>query len=245
MAGRITAIQVQKNNRERANVFIDGQFAFGLALIEAARLVKGQYLDDEAIAALRVADEQARAYEFALDFLSYRPRSQAEVAQRLAEKEFAEQTIELVLQRLSQAGLIDDSAFAQYWVDNRTQFKPRGGRALRHELRRKGIADQVVDDLLQEIDEVEAARRAVSPRLDRWRQLDRATFRRKLTSFLQRRGFDYEVIAQVWEQMQSAGEAPDPDALISSESDTDIVRPDDVKYDEESEDKEAWDHGTS
>lgn len=244
MAGQITAIQVQKNNRERANVFIDGQFAFGLAMIEAARLVKGQYLSDEAIAALRVADEQVRAYEFALDFLAYRPRSRAEVSQRLAEKEFAEQTIELVLQRLSQAGLIDDDAFARYWVDNREQFKPRGGRALRYELRRKGIAGQVVDDLLQEIDQVEAARRAVSSRLGRWQQLDQATFRRKLSGFLQRRGFDYEVIAQVWEQIQLAGETPDPDAPDKGESDTDGVISDGVGYsDEESEDKKIWDHG--
>jgi len=85
MAGRITAIRVQKRNRKRANVFIEGDFAFGLAMIEAAKLSKGQYLSDEEIASLRLADEKERAYELALGFLSYRPRSQAEVARRLGD----------------------------------------------------------------------------------------------------------------------------------------------------------------
>jgi regulatory protein len=203
MAGRITAIQVQKKNRHRANIFLDDEFAFGLALIEAAKLSKGQYLSDDDISRLRTADEQARAYEFALDFLSYRPRSSAEVARRLCKKEFCASTIAQVVQRLGRAGLIDDEEFARYWIDNREQFRPRGKRALRYELRRKGISNQVIDNLLQGIDEEENAYRAAAPQLARWQHLDPTTFRRKLTSYLQRRGFNYDVISQVWERIQS------------------------------------------
>lgn len=206
MAGYITALEAQKKNRERVNVFIDGRFAFGLALIDAARLRVGQYLSDDDIAALQAADEQTRAYEFALDFLAYRPRSQAEVVRRLRDKGFLEPTIECVLHRLSQAGLIDDVAFARYWIENREQFKPRGTRALRYELREKGIADEVIDELLEEVNPSDSAYRAIVPRLSRWRRLDPATFRRKLAAFLQQRGFSYEVIAEVWERLQAEGE---------------------------------------
>ncbi|MBN1582747.1 MAG: RecX family transcriptional regulator [Anaerolineae bacterium] len=206
MAGQITAIQAQKKNQQRANIFLDGEFAFGLALIEAAKLSKGQYLSDEDIAALRMADEQARAYEFALDFLSYRPRSSAEVDRRLRKKEFCESTIEHTVQRLSRAGLIDDEEFARYWISNREQFKPRGARALRYELHQKGIAERIIDDLVQDVDELESAYRAMSPKLAQWQHLDSSTFRRKLTGHLQRRGFNYAVISQVWERIQAERE---------------------------------------
>ena len=206
MAGRITAIQVQKKNSQRANIFLDGEFAFGLALIEATKLSKGQYLGDEDVIALRTADEQARAYESALNFLSYRPRSSDEVARRLRKKAFCESTIEHTVQRLSWAGLVDDQEFARYWINNREQFKPRGVRALRYELRQKGIAGHIIDDLVQDVDELDGAFRAVSPKCAKWQHLDPHTFRRKLTGYLQRRGFNYEIISQVWERIQAEKE---------------------------------------
>jgi len=209
MAGRITAIRVQKRNRKRANVFIEGDFAFGLAMIEAAKLSKGQYLSDEEIASLRLADEKERAYELALGFLSYRPRSQAEVARRLRQKGFCEPVVERVLQRLSQAGLLDDQAFARYWIDNREQFKPRGIRALRQELRQKGIPDDVVDELVKDVDEIESAYRAVAQRVPRWQHLDPVAFRRKLSGHLQRRGFGYDVIREVWDRVMAEREEKD------------------------------------
>lgn len=203
MARQITAIQVQKRNPQRANIFLDGEFAFGLALIEAAKLSKGQFLSEEAIAALQVADEEERAYELALGFLSYRPRSQAEVARRLSQKGFAEPSIEAVLDRLSRSGLLDDEAFARYWISNREQFKPRGQFALRYELRQKGIASDIIDTLLDQVDDRQNAYQAALQRLDRWRRLEPEQARRKLDSYLRRRGFSYETIQGVWERIQA------------------------------------------
>jgi regulatory protein len=77
MAGTITALRFQKRNKNRVNVYLDGQFAFGLVAIEAARLRVGQTLSDNDVARLQMRDEVERAYERALNFLSYRPRSEA------------------------------------------------------------------------------------------------------------------------------------------------------------------------
>ena len=203
MAGRITAIRLQKRDTRRVNVFIEGEFALGLALELAVGLSKGQYLSDAEIADLRAADEQARAYEQALDFLAPRPRSQAEVANRLRRKGFSESAVKETLTRLSRAGLIDDEAFARYWIANREQFRPRGRRALRYELRRKGVPDRVIDELLPEVDEVESACRAARQRMHKWRNLDPATRRRKMSDYLRRRGFDYEVIREAWGRLQA------------------------------------------
>jgi regulatory protein len=211
LAGRITAILAQERDPQRANVFVDGQFAFGLQMIEAARLSKGQFLRDEDIAHLLDVDQQERAHEQALHFLSYRPRSQAEVTRHLQRHGFSEPAIQAVSERLSQAGLLDDEAFARYWVSNRDQFRPRGQSALRHELRQKGVADGIVDALLADSDESEKAYRAALERLARWRraynafQAGAATLRRKLTDHLLRRGFGYQVIQQTWERLRAEG----------------------------------------
>jgi regulatory protein len=202
MAGRITAIQVQKKNPQRANVFIEGDFAFGLALIEAAKLKPGTYLDDADIQRLLQSDEQERAYEQTLHFLSYRPRSRSEVSRYLRDKDLSEQATEAAMERLERAGLLDDEAFARYWISNREQFRPRGERALRYELRQKGVDDRVIDDLLQDTDEMESAYRAAVQRIERWKRLDPAERRQKLSGYLQRRGFGYEAIRDVWERLE-------------------------------------------
>jgi len=201
MAGQITAIEVQKRNPKRANVFVDGEFAFGLAMIEAMKLSKGQVLSQEDIEALLQRDQEERAYEGALNFLSYRPRSRAEVAQRLEQKGFSETAITAVTERLCQSKLLDDRAFAQYWISNREQFKPRGEHALRHELWQKGIDDSIVDALLAEVDEAEGAYRAAAKRLPRWKRLPANVRRRKMGDYLRRRGFGYAIIEQVWERL--------------------------------------------
>jgi len=216
MAGRITAIRVQKRNQDRANVYIDGQFAFGLELIEAAKLSKGQLLSDGDIAALKVVDEIGRAHEAALAFLAHRPRSRSEVVQRLRKHGYPEPAIEAALERLERAGFVDDRAFAEYWVRNREQFRPRGRYALRQELRQKGVESDVIEDALQDLDEPDSAYRAAMEQGTQWMRLDEASAYRKCSAFLQRRGFGYDVIQEAWTRIQ-AERTTDDSALEESE----------------------------
>ncbi|MEA3377684.1 MAG: RecX family transcriptional regulator, partial [Chloroflexota bacterium] len=128
MEREITALTFQKHNKDRVNVYLDGQFAFGLAAIEAARLRVGQKLSDDEVVELQTKDQIERAYERALNYLSYRPRSEAEVRRSLGKKDVEEAVIDAVIGRLKRAGLLDDREFAKYWVDNRARFNPRGFR---------------------------------------------------------------------------------------------------------------------
>jgi regulatory protein len=202
VGGRITALKVQKRNRERVNVHIDGRFAFGLAVIEAMRLKIGQDLTSAEIARLKERDQVEVAYDRALNFLSYRPRSTAEVRRRLREKDFDASTIEEVVSRLTRAGLLNDEVFARYWLENRDTFKPRGSRALRYELRQKGVADSVVDAVLDEYDENDAAYRAALSRAQKLaRHRDINTLSPKLLAFLNRRGFSYGIARDTVERL--------------------------------------------
>jgi len=200
MGGQITALQVQKRNRQRVSIYLDGQFAFGLAAITAVHLKIGDVLSDEEIARLKEQDAVEQAAGRALDLLSYRPRSRAEVRRRLRKKGCEERVIEQVLDRLTRVGLLDDLSFARYWVENRFQFNPRGAIALRRELRQKGVDEATIAEALAEYDEEEAAARAVGTALRRLRQLDNAAFGRRLREYLTRRGFDYAVIQPLVEQ---------------------------------------------
>jgi len=204
MAGTITELRLQKRNKDRVNVYLDGQFAFGLAAIEAAHLKVGQELSDADIARLQKQDEIERAYERALNFLSFRPRSEAEVRRNLREKAVEEEIVEAAVERLTQAGLLDDREFARYWVENRLQFKPRGARALRQELWEKGVPDAIIAETLESFDAEDVARRVAEAGARRMAHLEPADFRQKLSAYMARRGFSYAVIQPLVEEMLEA-----------------------------------------
>jgi regulatory protein len=200
MSGTITRLQFQQKTADRVNVYLDGQFAFGLPALDAARLRVGQHLSDADIDALHVIDQTQKAYDRAVRFLSYRPRSVAEVRRHLAQDIEDEATVEAVLGRLIEQGYLNDAEFGRYWVESRAQFRPKGPRALRQELRQRGLASGEIDAALSGLNSAEGAYTAARQRAARLADLaasDPAAFRRKLGDFLARRGFDYEIIRDV------------------------------------------------
>lgn len=183
------------------NVYLDGAFAFGLPDIVAATLRVGQCLSDEEIAGLQQRNAAERAYDRALRFLSYRPRSVDEVTRYLVGKHVPDDLIEKTVARLRGSGLLDDGAFARFWVENRESFRPRGKFALRHELRRKGVGEEAIDAAIEDVDESEGAYRVAQARALRLANVDRQTFRRQLGGYLNRRGFSYGVVRETIERL--------------------------------------------
>ena len=223
----ITALEPQKRHRDRVSVFLDGEFAFGLPDTEAARLRVGQTISEQEIAALREIDAISRAFDRAVRLLARRPYSAAEIRRSLASHEVAPAVIDEVLARLETLGYVDDYAFAQYWVENRERFRPRGARALRYELRQKGIADAIIQKALDGFDGAESAYAAAQDQARRLRGLDRRTFRTRLSGFLARRGFDYDTVREAVERLVHELEETDGDFFAPSEQseDTDLDEP--------------------
>jgi regulatory protein len=142
-----------------------------------------------------------------LNFLSYRIRSSQEIRKNLLKHNIDDTTIEAVLDRLEKASLVDDEDFAQQWVENRIQFKPRGKRALRSELYQKGISNEIIDEVLVELDEQDLAFACAQKYLAKLSELDEKAFIKKLSGHLTRRGFPYSVIKEVtfllWKEKES------------------------------------------
>ncbi len=213
MPGQITALEVQARNKERVNVYLDGEYAFALPLIEAARLRRGQALTDAEIAELKARDAVATALDRAVRFLSYRPRSSSEVRRYLQDKGVEPPVINEVIARLERLGYVDDMAFARFWVQNRDEFRPRGPLALRQELKQKGIPAPIIAQVLSEVDFAEAAYRAAQAQAARWSNLGRQAMRQKLYAFLARRGFPVETCRDVTDRLLAELEVPDDDRI--------------------------------
>ncbi len=194
---KITAIEVQKRTPNRVNIYLDGEFAFGLARIVAAWLRTGQELSDEKIEQLQTEEARERAFQQAMLFLSYRARSESEIRQNLRKHEIPEPVIEQTLERLRQDGLANDDQFARAWVENRTTFRPRSRRLMAMELRQKGLNEEAVSSAVENVDDEALAYEAAQKRAVRFKGLEWNEFRKKLSDFLARRGFSYSVIAPV------------------------------------------------
>lgn len=197
----ITALTTQKRNQERVNVYLDGDYAFSLAWIAAANLQVGQALTNEEIADLQSDDALEKAKQSALRFISYRPRSIAEVQLNLRGKGYEETVIEQVIVRLQELDLLDDRAFAHYWVEQRESFKPRSQLALRQELFQKGVDRLIVEEVVSEVDEIDAAHRAGQKKAKSLANLTQDEFHQKMAGYLQRRGFSYAIVKTVTQQL--------------------------------------------
>jgi len=127
-------------------------------------------------------------------YLSYRPRSEAEIRQWLHRRGFANELAEKAIAKLREQNLSDDFTFAQFWKDNRLSFKPKSKSLIKKELRDKKVAAEIVEQVTDDIDDEEIAYNIGFSRMHILAHLDYPDFRRRLTSYLAYRGFGYEVI---------------------------------------------------
>ena len=155
-----------------------------------------------------------RASAAALHFLSYRPRSEAEVRARLL-RSFPSDVVEEVIESLSEQTLLDDTSFSRLWTDSRISHRPRSAAAIKRELITKGVAKDVAEDAVRDVDDKDSAYRAGLKLSRRLEQADLNVFRRKMWGYLHRRGFGGAVarrtVARLWDELQESRGDGSPD----------------------------------
>ncbi|GAA0584174.1 regulatory protein RecX [Actinomadura livida] len=164
------------------------------------------------------ADPEGAARDICLRMLSRSPRTRAQLADALRRKDVPDDVAERVLGRFTDVGLIDDEAFAKAWVQSRHTGRGLARRALAHELRRRGVADETVNDAVESLDtdrEEATARTLVARRLPSTRGVDPAKRMRRLVGMLARKGYPpalaYRVVKEALAQEGTApDDLPDP-----------------------------------
>lgn len=196
----ITKIESQKR-QAGFNIFLDGKFAFGLnALVFLqANLRQNQTISPRQITELVLASDFQRYYDKAVNLISFRPRSEKEIAVFLSKKipaSPARKTVSSrIIAKLKQNGYLNDAEFIDWWLDQRQTFRPRSKRFLKAELLQKGIDADLIEQKLSGLNQqtqIEAARKLIEKK---------PRDRKKLTAYLYRYGFDWETIRQALAQI--------------------------------------------
>ena len=206
-----------------------------IAVVAEEGLRTGLPCPPDLVARLTDREEFQRHYERALNFLAVRPRSEAEVRRKLRTKQVPPESIDAVVARLQRARYLDDAEFARYWIGERARSSPRGARLLRGELRTKGVSSAIIEQALADFEERAAAEASEAPanaetdgeaeepedrvtrealtlasrKLRSYAGLDPVTFRRRMSGFLLRRGYDYAVVSRVLKRLDARADEAD------------------------------------
>lgn len=199
---RITAIEVQERRQDRRSIFVDGKFVVGVneQVVADLRLQIGQQFSEDELNAVVRAEILAKAKERALGLLSYRSRSREELSRRLRRAGYDEDIVEETLSGLENAGFIDDAQFSQGWVNSRVSQKGLGKARVRWELRQRGVTSEVIEEALASVDPDEERLLAADAARRRWekdKDPDLRSKRRRVASYLQRQGFEWQLVSEV------------------------------------------------
>ena len=195
MEKTITSLELQKKNPNRINVYLDHEFAFGISRFVGTWLKQGEKIDELSITQLLEKDTREKAFQKALHFINYRPRSVHEVKEKLKELGFGGSIIDAVVNELLIKKYLDDCDYAENWIASRVRSKPRSQKMLEYELRKKHIPENIIEEALKSAPENgELALRLGKKYLRRFTHLDEKEFTKKMTGVFARRAFPFSVI---------------------------------------------------
>ncbi|MCQ6557843.1 regulatory protein RecX [Paenibacillus mendelii] len=199
----ITAVEQDRKERYRYQLFVNnGQEEPFLSVHEDImirfRLLKGREIHVDELKQITEEDTQHRAYALGLIYLGARQRTHKEIARYLARKGIDEMSAEQAIQRLIREGFVDDAAFAKQFASGRLRSQMKGRRLLQQELRQRGIAKETVNEAIDRIDTSEEAEVAIRAACKKWPYLkgEPTDRKRKLATFLLRRGFPGSIVKQ-------------------------------------------------
>lgn len=197
--GIITAIQPQKRQKSRVNIFLDGDFAFGLdaEVVLRHRLKKGTMLSVEDQQHLLFAEDLKTALNRAFRLLGRRNYSEQEIRRKLETARFHATIIERTIARCRELGYLDDAKFARDFVKAQLSRQPQGKLRLRPALLRKGVSAQLADEILGEFFESVDSARLVEEAVEKFlsrraKAIPADKLRKRLADYLLRAGFTWD-----------------------------------------------------
>jgi regulatory protein len=200
----ITSIEQQKNNK-RYNIYLDNEFAFELSeeLKLKYGLSIGEEIEQSFIDEILRNEEQNKVISYALKLLSYRQKTETEMYKALQRKGFDEVYIEYTINYLKKNKYINDFEYAKMYINDKQNLYKYGPIRIRFDLLRKGISKEIINSILviNSDDEYDNAFELALKKQSSYIGQDKYSIYRKLGGFLQRKGYSYDVISRVLDNL--------------------------------------------
>lgn len=206
MKKQITDIQLDEKNPARCTLLLDCQQFDDIdsSLIANLGLRIGLEIEAEVLQKLIEADAVTKSKDLVIDLLRNQAPSKQQIIDMLGRKGYSEKTIDTTLAELEQQGYVKGESYARSWIDRRRRSKPRGKNVLKRELVSKGIDKTTADNVLDAIDDTDEAGIALQvaqKQAVHYRSLAPHAAKRRMHDFLLRRGFEYDTIQRVIDEV--------------------------------------------
>ncbi len=191
---KISDIEIQKNNKRRANLYLDGEFFRGVEMITVMKLgLKiGSEISQEKLDEVLFDSEKSAAFDKAADYLARSMKTSAQMRTYLTKKGFSPEVTQAVLDKLNDYRYVDDSRYAELYAEQNSSSK--GPRRLKQELISKGIPREQAELAAQSASENASENAAaLAEKYMRGKPRDLATLQ-KLQRWLLFRGYDYDTV---------------------------------------------------
>ena len=201
----VTAIEQQKKDTEKYNVFVDGEFAFSLYMQDILffKIKENEEIAEERYNYIINEVVYIKAQDKALNFLGYKMRTEKEMRDKLNTYDFNESVVERVMEFLLKYSYIDDFKYAVSYIKQTQRLKPLGSYGIKMKLREYGIKDKVIENAIleSELDEEEDAYSLLMKKIGEKKELDEKE-KKKYHDFLLRRGYSYDIIKEVFKRAE-------------------------------------------
>lgn len=193
----VTKIEVQKNNKERVNIYIDGKYSFAVYADVAINkgIKKGMIIDDEIINNINSQEKLKKCKYDAIKIVERSYKSVKQVEDKLLKKEYSEAEIKYAINFLKEYNFIDDKKYTKAFVHDK--MAKNGENKIRYELIKKGISKDIINEVLGEINKDDILQNAIDIGTKKYnviikKENDKYKIKNKLCVFLAGRGYDFD-----------------------------------------------------
>lgn len=194
---QITKIEIQKNNKERVNIYVDNKYAFAAFIdtIINEGIVKGLEINDEIIQKINCEERIKKCKNDAIKIVEKSYKTEKEVIDKLRKKEYEDNEINYALNFLREYKFVDDKGYAKSYVKGK--MSNNGKNKIRFTLKRKGVSEKIINETLDNINPEEELQNAMEVGYKKYnmiikRENDKYKIKNKLCAFLVGRGYDFQ-----------------------------------------------------
>ena len=218
----ITKIGRQKNNPERYNIYLNDEYAFAVdegTLIKFG-LMKGKTLEQFDIDEIAYEDEIAKAFNKALHFLSYQMRSEYEVKKKLLDAGHGEAVVLEAIRKLENYGFLNDETYSKALLETKKRTMKKGPRAIRQDLKKKGIDKSLQDEVLESFtyeEQLDIAMQLAEKEVRAGNRKTPTQVKQKIQDVLMRKGYSFSIVSDVLERIQLVREEDEWEDMIAAQ----------------------------